>query len=73
MVGIYMIYLFRGDFLASYYTCIIFKKGKILYVRDIDFKVTHMHMVPGSNNECTPCAQATHPQFGYRSPSNTYI
>ena len=58
---VYMIYLFliciyiRGDFLATYCMYIIFKRGKILYIRGINFMVMHTHMVPDSNNECTLC------------------
>ena len=59
MIGVYMTYLFltcvciQGDFLTIYWMCIIFKRGEILYVRGINFKVIHA-CFPSSNNECTP-------------------
>ena len=42
MIFLFLTYVYiQGDFLAMYYTHIIFKSQKILYIININFKVMH--------------------------------
>ena len=65
MIGIHTIYLYltcvcvQGEFLVTYYTYIISKRGKPC-VLGVLISGSCMRAVLNSNNECTPVIQGEH-------------